>query len=501
MGGLSDVAPPPGTKRSSFLDYIWDSDRHLKSPAERRLVLKLDIMILSTIMFGYWMKYIDQSNFANAYVSGMQEDVGIVANQYTFANSLYNAALCICTIPGAMIATKVRPSIWLAMCEIGWMAFTFAQAGTKTVPQLYAFRFMVGAFEASFAPVAVHLMGSWYTKPELGKRVCLWYTAGTLGSATSGFLQAAIYKTLNGHLGMAGWRWLYIVCGLMTFPTAVLVLFVMPDYPSNNRSWFLTDEEREMAKKRCAIANMAPVTGKMNLALVKRIFGSWRFWCLIPTYIIFANSVQCYLYFAIWLKAAGFSTVDRNLLSSAMYLISIPFTFGYGFLADATRSRWKWMCIAETVALLPIGIVAFSPFDFHNHQLVRLKEFAFLFTTTVFMTPVFFTWINEICHENAEERAFMCGAANALFYMVNTWLPILLFPQVTAPTYPKGFKTTFAFAVASIPMILGVRWMQNRQEAIIKARGGHYHEEEASIEATSEKGEKVEPTGVAVPAL
>ena len=94
------------------------------------------------------------------------------------------------------------------MCE--YVCTTCAQV------QSYIFRFFIGFFEAAFQPVSFFLLGSWYTKTELGKRVSLWFIAGTAGSAFSGFMQAAIYETLDGVAGLAGWRWLYLICGFMS---------------------------------------------------------------------------------------------------------------------------------------------------------------------------------------------------------------------------------------------------------------------------------------------
>lgn len=82
----------------------------------------------------------------------------------------------------------------------------FAQAGAQNTTQMYVFRLFVGIFEAAFLPVSVFLMSSWYTPTELGKRVSIFFTAATLGSAFSKFMQAAIYSTLDKKLGLAGWR-------------------------------------------------------------------------------------------------------------------------------------------------------------------------------------------------------------------------------------------------------------------------------------------------------
>lgn len=59
--------------------------------------------------------------------------------------------------------------------------------------------------------------------------------ADLLGQAFSGFMQAAIYKTLEGAGGLRGWRWLYIICGLMTLPCGLAIIWFLPDFPSNTK--------------------------------------------------------------------------------------------------------------------------------------------------------------------------------------------------------------------------------------------------------------------------
>lgn len=99
----------------------------------------------------------------------------------------------------------------------------------------YVFRFFISFFESAFQPGTILLMGSWYTRTELAKRLSFWFIAGTAGQAFSGFLQAAIYRNLDGVAGLAGWRWLYIICGIMTLPCGLALLFFLPDYPSNTK--------------------------------------------------------------------------------------------------------------------------------------------------------------------------------------------------------------------------------------------------------------------------
>lgn len=67
---MADTEPQEKkTPSRSFRSFIWDTDTHLKMPEERRLLRKLDWSILTIGCLGFFMKYLDQGNLANAYVS------------------------------------------------------------------------------------------------------------------------------------------------------------------------------------------------------------------------------------------------------------------------------------------------------------------------------------------------------------------------------------------------------------------------------------------------
>ncbi|KAI5478252.1 hypothetical protein MNV49_005317 [Pseudohyphozyma bogoriensis] len=446
----TDLAPPPPpvahVRPKTFRDFIWDSDTHLKSPEERKLIWKMDILILIPICLSWLMKYIDQSNLANAYVSGLKEDLNIKANEYTYMQVLYNIAVCICTIPGSMAITRIRPSHFLAGCEIGWAVFTFAQAGAHSVKQMYAFRFLVGVFESPFQTSAVFVIASWYTPSELAKRVSLYFLFGPCGS------------TLNGKLGLAGWRWLYIVCGCMTVPVGIGLLIFLPDYPSNCRSRFITLEERELAKSRCAKAGVRAATGKMDLAFFKKVFTSWRWPTLVFVYLIYALGVQDPNYYGVWLKAKGFSVTDRNILSAGMYLFALPSVMLWGWLSDLTGSR-LWLCVIPLcIANIPLGIIATSA-GTTTKSGILMVEMAFLFCEVVLITHIFYSWIGEICRDDAQERAFIMG-----------WI----------------------FIILCIPGFFFIDYMHKRQLRQEAAAGAIKYSEESAMESDDKIAEKVE---------
>ncbi|CZR50393.1 related to transporter protein [Phialocephala subalpina] len=456
--GVGEATPQKVSFGKKILYHLWDADQHLKSPQERALVRKLDFGILICATLGWWMKYIDQSNLTNAYVSGMKEDLNIEANEYTYMLMCYTIAFAIMQIPSNMIALKISPRICLVTCEVGWTAFTFAQAAAQNTSQMYAFRFMIGLFESGFSPVIIFLLGCWYTKTELAKRIAIWHITGFFGQATSGFMQAAIYDSLNGVHGLAGWRWMYIICGCMSVPVALSVWFLLPDYPHNTKSWYLTESDIQLAMQRAAKQGKAEVTGVMDLKLVKRMFGSWRWWVLVLMYIFYGNSCQANNYFAIYLKAEGYSVTQRNVIPACANIVSMVTDYLWGFMSDLAGNRAGWM-IGPLLCTTVIGsaiLTAWPPSDV-------ARVVAFFFVSGGYVTAVTWTWANEINVGNAQERALTISSMNGIFYATNSFLPILIFPQTTGPKFPRGFPSILAFALMAIILVFLADFLHKRQ--------------------------------------
>lgn len=94
---------------------------------------------------------------------------------------------------------------------IVWSLFTIANAAGRKPQDLMIIRFFQGYFESCIFAGTQYILGSWYTKRELGKRTGLFTASGLAGGMFGGFLQTGIYDSMNGLHGLPGWRWLYIV--------------------------------------------------------------------------------------------------------------------------------------------------------------------------------------------------------------------------------------------------------------------------------------------------
>ncbi|KAL5329236.1 hypothetical protein ACEPPN_002746 [Leptodophora sp. 'Broadleaf-Isolate-01'] len=260
---MAEIEQP---RKVTFRSWIWDIDTDLKSDAERKFLRKIDFSILVIRCLGFFIKFLDQTNLINAYISGMKEDLHMDGNEYTYATSLCTIAYGFMRVPSTLIVQRVRPALWLMLMEIGWGIWTIAQAGMHSTKQLYAFRFLVGLFESSFSPVMVYLIGSWYTKTEMAKRIALFMMTAPVGTAFSGYLQAAVYNNLDGAHGIE-------------------------DTPDTTTAWFLTTEERALAVERVRKAGTAP-PAPVTLRTFVKIMTRWRWYAFVLSYVVCASYLQ-----------------------------------------------------------------------------------------------------------------------------------------------------------------------------------------------------------------
>jgi MFS family permease len=194
-----------------------------RSADEKALVRRLDMFLLTFGCISQVIKYLDQQNINNAYVSGMKEDLNLYGNELNYFSTYFNIAYCLMLIPSQAIMTYVRPSYWLTGLEVTWGVITGLMALAKNAKQIYVLRVFLGLCESSAWPGMMTLLMHWYTPMELAKRMGFYQSCQTLGYMMSGALQAAIIATLEGK-GLAGWRWLFVISESNSLSTSIMYI-------------------------------------------------------------------------------------------------------------------------------------------------------------------------------------------------------------------------------------------------------------------------------------
>lgn len=452
--GASHTTRRPLRKR--ILAVIWDSFD--KSPEERAFVAKLDWWILSYCCVAYYSKYLCQTNVANAYVSGMKEDLNMTGNDYNYLTTYWTIGYILGQVPSQFMLTKVRASLWLPSLELAWGFLVMGMAGAKNVKTMYVLRFFSGFLEASAYPGIMTLLGNWYTPMELGKRACIFQASSSAAQMFSGYLQAALYKGMNGRSGLAAWRYLYIFDGIIGVPVALYGFWAIPDSPGLSRAFWLKPHEREMAVARMERVGRAPIK-RITWGVIRDIFKSWPVYLFSAIFIAHVCAIKVYSYFNLWLKATGrWTTEEINVIPSAGYGLQIFCTLSYAWVSDALQTRWPIIIVAACISL--IGSIILSIYPSGNIAAMMIGWLLTFCETGA--GALIITWINEICSHSAEHRAIVIGVVETMSFTFQAWVPLLIYNTGEAPHFHIGYKMAAMFFAIEIVLTVVIKFFAKK---------------------------------------
>lgn len=333
-------------------------------------------------------------------------------------------------------------------------------AKCTSVQQIYALRFFIGLAESTFYPGMQYIIGSWYQKHELAKRSCIFHTSSALGTMFSGYLMAAVYH-LDGRGGFKGWQWLFIVNTIISLPIALAGYFMMPDVPEITRAWYLKPDEIEIARERMRAegrANRSPYTR----AKIRKIFSSWHIYLLTALYILFNNGCAATSQpaFQIWLKQRGYNITQINTYPTITTAVTVITTLFYAWTSDGLLQGQRWPPIVFSGLMNIIVYASLRVWSIPDGW----KWACFVLAGCGGgISGLLFAWAHEICADDNEERALVTGTMNEMAYVVQAWLPLLVWQQVEAPRYPKGYPTSVGIAVGLIGTTLLIKKLHGRE--------------------------------------
>ncbi|ORY32279.1 major facilitator superfamily domain-containing protein [Naematelia encephala] len=467
-GSVGDSRDDASSVEVTWKGRVWDT---FDLPSDqRKLLFKVDAVILTFASLGYFLKNLDQSNINNAFLSGMKEELGMTSNQLVTAVSIWTVGYVVGQIPSNLLLTRVSPRYVIPALEFGWGIATLGSYAVKSYKALYALRFLVGLFESGFYPGIHYMLGSWYTPRELGKRAMIFWLAGSLGTMFSGFLQAAAYKNLSGTHGLSGWRWLFIIDAIITLPIAMLGFVFYPSPPLlSNKTWWLTQEEHDLARSRLEKIGRKGKT-PWSWAKARTLLSSWHTYMLPMIYILWNNgSFQAPMGY--WLKSfnakpapvpgVSYTVSQINTLPLPMTAIFVVVAATWAWLSDGPLGgrRWPFIYIGAVITLIFAVLIRQLPL-YENIK----GHYALYWLSNIGggAGPLILSWINEICSDDSEKRAILVAAANDLAYVVQAVAPNFVWKTVDFPRAKKGFTWSIVLQILLMVHTTAVLYLLQR---------------------------------------
>ncbi|KAF2158613.1 hypothetical protein M409DRAFT_71553 [Zasmidium cellare ATCC 36951] len=438
-----------------FVALFWDTLDG--PPRDRRYVQKLDTFMFSYICLGYFIKYLDQTNISNAFVSGMQEDLQLYGNERNWLTTYFNIGIIIGTVPSQMIQLKfLRPSIWIPACEVVWTSLVMCMAAAKNVETLYALRFFVGLAEACAFPGYAALLGGWYGPTELSKRVAIFEQTSAISSMFSGYLQAALYKGMNGRLGLKGWQWLFIFDGVISMPIAVWGFFAIPDLPHTTRAFYWKGDDKRYGVERAERIGRKPPQ-KLTLSVIRHVYTDWRLWIFILPYLMVALAGNGTNYFNLYLKAEGYSVVQTNVLPTAGNALSVVAALSFGIAADYTGQRLGLSILVQLIVM--VSNIILSVWNVPKPALLAAFYLSYAGAAA---QPIVIAWGHHLNAGDPNLRQLLVATGNIFTYTLLAVLPLVLFPTYDAPKYKYGYQILILFGGLAIAGVVLLKYSHKR---------------------------------------
>ncbi|KAG8710537.1 hypothetical protein FRC09_000083 [Ceratobasidium sp. 395] len=325
--------------------------------AHRQLLWKLDKRIVPAAAMIYLLCYLDRSNIGNAKL--LNEDVGdsllqslhLTNLQYVTALMVFLIAYALFEVPSNYCLKMIRPSRWIAFLMFSWGSLTIGMGGVRSFGSLTAVRFLLGAFEAGLFPGLVYFLTFWYRPEERSLRVALVLASSTLAGAFGGAIAYGV-GYMNQVGGLEAWRWLFILEGIPSVLSSILVWFYFPDFPETAQ-WLLPDE-RDRAVSR--LEGLAP-TGHSRVTWKEALetLLSWRIWLHAIAYVTVGVPFSSLSLFSPTIVAGlGYTGLKAQLFTVPPYACAYVATVFLSWLADK-----KKQCSLVTGGSMLVGAFAF----------------------------------------------------------------------------------------------------------------------------------------------
>ncbi|HWB50421.1 MAG TPA: MFS transporter [Stellaceae bacterium] len=308
---------------------------------EQRTMRKVYWRILPFTGLLYLICYIDRVNVGFAALT-MRGDLGLSQAAFGLgAGTAFFIGYFILEVPSNVILDKVGARLWIARIMITWGLASGATAFVVGPWSFYLVRFLLGLAEAGFFPGMILFFTYWFPTVHRGRIVAGFMTAIPISIAIGAPVSTTLLE-LNGLLGIAGWKWMYLCEAVPAVLLGIVALLFLTDRPEQ-AGWLAPDEKAwlsgELARERREVEQVRAYSfweslyNPRVLALAAIYFG------------IAAASVGLVMFLAQIVKELGLSNLMTGYVSSIPYIAGTIGMVVLGYITDRTRER-RWNCFA-----------------------------------------------------------------------------------------------------------------------------------------------------------
>jgi MFS transporter, ACS family, tartrate transporter len=188
----------------------------------------------------YITSFLDRVNVGFAALQ-MNHDLRFGPAVYGFGAGIFFISYALFEVPSNLVLARTGARVWIARIMITWGLIAAGMMFVRGPLAFYVMRFLLGVAEAGFFPGIIYYLSLWFPAAVRARMIARFVIAIPLSAVIGGPLSGA-FLGLTGHLGLAGWQWLFLLEGLPAVALGIAVLLYLPDGPGD--AMWLTREQR-----------------------------------------------------------------------------------------------------------------------------------------------------------------------------------------------------------------------------------------------------------------
>ena len=370
---------------------------HLADRTRRHAALRL----LPFLFALYLANYLDRTSVAYAAI-GMSRELGLSDRVFGLGAGIFFISYVALQIPGALLVEHWSARRMISLTMIAWGSMTALTALVHTPAELYIARFLLGAAEAGFFPGVIVFLSHWFICEDRAKVTSNFMSAIHLSFVIASPIAGLILG--RSWLGIAGWRWLFILEGLPAVVLGIIAFFYLTDLPGQAK-WLAPDQRQWIENK----LQQERSTAGFEAMPVRQALLSSKI--LLLAAVCFLNYFAYYS-FLFWLptmfkRQSGFSDLNVGLLGALPYAALFVAMLVNGWHSDRQCER-RWHCAIPSLiaAAALLGLAA------HPQSILVLLSLFTLATIGNAYLPAFWAMPTELLCKSA--AAASVGMINAV---------------------------------------------------------------------------------------
>lgn len=219
------------------------SDAATSPQEERKLLWKIDLVIVPLLSVSLILAAVDKVIISNAAIYGMREDTHLQGNDFSWVGSIFYFGYLLFEFPAAYLTQRLPVAKFLVGNVVAWGVLMLCTASTSNFAGLATCRFIMGMAEVPVFTISSVVTTMWWKRSEQPIRVAFWFNQGS-----SIFAGVVSYGIGHTNTSVAPWRLLFLALGAFSLLWAVVLYFFLPDSPVSAR--FLSEREKYVCLRR-----------------------------------------------------------------------------------------------------------------------------------------------------------------------------------------------------------------------------------------------------------